>query len=68
MQDELKKIAASYGMQVEKLKEFISEEEQDNMKNDLLLQKAVNFVMENSVEVEPEEPQEESADGAQDVQ
>lgn len=68
MQDELKKIAASYGMQVEKLKEFISEEEQDNMKNDLLLQKAVNLVMENSVEVEPEEPQEESADGAQDVQ
>ena len=60
-EEELKKIAASYGMQVEKLKEFVSEDERENMKNDLLIQKAVDFVMENSVEVAPSENEEDGS-------
>ena len=57
-EEELRKIAASYGMPVEKLKEFVSEDEKENMKNDLLIQKAVDYVMENSIMVAAAETEE----------
>lgn len=65
IEEELKKIAASYGMQVEKFKEFVSEEQRENMKNDLLIQKAVDFVMENSIQIAAPEKEEGSVVDAQ---
>ena len=48
--EELAKMAESYNMEVEKLKEFMGENEKKQMKEDLAVQEAVTFLVENSVE------------------
>ena len=53
---EVKKMAESYGMDVEKMKEFLSEKEKEGMKVDIAVSRAADFVYEHGVAVEkPEE-------------
>ena len=47
---ELKKMAEQYKMEVEKIKGMISEREQKQIREDLAVQKAADFVVENSKE------------------
>ncbi|MCR5669837.1 MAG: trigger factor [Butyrivibrio sp.] len=46
-QAELEKMAGQYRMELDKLKELMSEEEQKQMKDDLAVQKAADFLVEN---------------------
>ena len=55
LEEEIKKMAEMYQMEVDKLKEYLGEEEQKNMKKDMSVQKAVEFLAENAVEVEKKE-------------
>ena len=48
--EELAKMAESYKMEVEKLKEFMGENEKKQMKEDLAVQEAVTFLGEKAVE------------------
>lgn len=48
--EELAKMAEAYKMEVEKLKEFMGENEKEQMKMDLAVQEAVTFLVENAVE------------------
>lgn len=45
---ELEKMASMYQMEVEKLKELISDTEKDSMKLDIAVQKAVDFIVEQA--------------------
>lgn len=47
---ELAKMAESYKMEVDKLKEFMGENEKKQMKEDMAVQEAVTFLVENAVE------------------
>lgn len=44
---EIEKMAAQYGMEADKLKEYIGDNEKDSMKRDLAVTKAVDLIMEN---------------------
>jgi trigger factor len=44
---EITKMAESYGMEADQLKGYIGQEEKDNMKKDLAMQKALDLVMDN---------------------
>ena len=44
---EIEKMAASYGMEADKLKEYMGEGEKESMKKDLAINKAVELVMSN---------------------
>ena len=44
---EIEKMAASYGMEADKLKEYMGDAEKDSMKKDLAINKAVELVMAN---------------------
>ena len=44
---EVEKMAAMYGMEADKLKEYMGENEKNSMKRDLAVTKAVEFVMSN---------------------
>lgn len=48
--EELAKMAESYQMEVEKLKEYMGEYEKQQMKEDMAVQEAVTFLVENAVE------------------
>lgn len=48
--EELAKMAEVYKMEVEKLKEFMGENEKEQMKMDLAVQEAVTFLADNAVE------------------
>jgi len=48
--EELVKMAESYKMEVDKLKEFMGENEKNQMKEDMAVQEAVTFLLENAVE------------------
>ena len=50
LDEELAKMAESYGMEVDKLKEFMGEAEKKQMKDDMAVQEAVTFLAENAVE------------------
>ena len=50
LEEELAKMAESYGMEVDKLKEFMGEAEKKQMKDDMAVQEAVTFLAENAVE------------------
>lgn len=50
LDEELAKMAESYKMEVEKLKEFMGENEKKQMKEDMAVQEAVTFLVENAVE------------------
>lgn len=44
---EVEKMAAAYGMEAEKLKEYMGDSEKESMKRDLAVTKAVDLIMEN---------------------
>ena len=48
---EIENMASSYRMEVDKVKEMLNEEYTEGMKLDIAVQKAVDFVVEASVEV-----------------
>ena len=48
--EELTKMAEAYKMEVEKLKEFMGENEKEQIKSDIAVQEALKFVMDNTVE------------------
>ena len=50
LDEELAKMAEAYKMEVEKLKEFMGENEKAQMKMDLAVQEAVTFLADNAVE------------------
>ena len=50
LDEELKKMAESYQMEVDKLKEFMGENEKKQMKEDIAVQDAVTFITEAAVE------------------
>ncbi len=50
LDEEIKKMAEMYGMEAEKVKELLGEAEKEQMKKDLALQAAVDFLVENAVE------------------
>ena len=50
LDEEIAKMAEAYKMEVEKLKEFMGENEKKQMKEDLAVQEAVTFLVENAVE------------------
>lgn len=47
---QLDKMAAAYGMDAAKLKEFIGETEKESVKRDVAIEKAVDFILENAKE------------------
>ena len=51
LEEELKKMAEMYQMEVDKLKEFMGENEKNQMKNDIAVQDAVTFIAEAAEEV-----------------
>ena len=50
LDEELAKMAESYKMEVDKLKEFMDENEKKQMKEDMAVQEAISFLIENAVE------------------
>lgn len=50
LEEELQKMADAYQMEVEKLKEFMGENEKDQMKEDIAVQEAVTFIADAAVE------------------
>ena len=44
---EVEKMAAQYGMEADKLKEYLGDAEKESMKRDLAITKAVDLIMEN---------------------
>lgn len=44
---EIEKMAAAYGMEADKLKEYMGDSEKASMKRDLAVTKAVDLIMEN---------------------
>ena len=50
LDEELAKMAASYNMEADKLKEFMGESEKRQMKEDMAVQEAVTFLVDNAVE------------------
>ena len=50
LDEELAKMAESYKMEVDKLKEFMDENEKKQMKEDMAVQEAITFLIENDVE------------------
>lgn len=48
--EEIKKMAESYNMEAEKLMEYMSEDERQQMKEDMAVQDAVTFLTDNAVE------------------
>lgn len=47
VEEELTKMAGMYGMEVEKLKEYMGDAQTESMKKDMAIQKAVELIMEN---------------------
>lgn len=47
---QLDKMAAAYGMEADKLKEFMGETEKESVKRDVAIEKAVDFILENAKE------------------
>lgn len=50
LDEELKKMADTYNMEVEKLKEFMGDNEKKQMKEDMAVQEAITFLVENAAE------------------
>lgn len=55
---ELQKMAEMYKMELDKLKEYMGEEEKESMKKDLAVQKAMDLLVENAIEVETKKEEE----------
>lgn len=59
---EIENMASMYQMEVDKIKEMIGDAEKEQISQDLAVQKAVDFVVKNAVEVEPEEEEKEETE------
>ena len=55
IEDEIENIASMYGMEVDKLKDAMGDDEREQVAEDMAVQKAVEFLAENAVEVETAE-------------
>ena len=44
---EIEKMAKAYGMEADKLKEYVGDDEKESMKRDIAIEKAVQFIMDN---------------------
>ena len=55
VEEELKKMADSYKMELDKVKDLVDESQRENMKKDLAIQKAVDLIYDNVREVEKKE-------------
>ena len=65
VEEELKKMAEMYGMELEKLKEYMGDAEKESMKKDMAIQKAVDLIMENIKErAKPKSKKEKEAEAA----
>ena len=62
---EVQKMAESYGMDVEKMKEFLSDKEKEGMKLDLAVSRAADFVYEHGVAVEKPAEEEKAEEAAE---
>lgn len=51
LEKELKEMADSYQMELEKLKELIGDKEKEQIKEDIAVQKAVDFITENATDI-----------------
>lgn len=49
LDEEVAKMAEAYGMEVDKLKEYMGDREKEQMKLDMAVQEAITFVVENAV-------------------
>lgn len=58
IEKEIENMASMYQMEVEKVKEMIGDEMKDQFAKDVAVQKAVDFLVKNAVEVEAEEESE----------
>ena len=47
---EIEKMAEMYGIEADKAKEDVTEEERDSIKKDIAVQKAVDLIMEHAIE------------------
>ncbi len=66
LEGEFAKMAEQYNMEVEKIKEIFGDSQRDAMKKDMAVQKAVELIIDNAVEVErTEETAEEAAEDAE---
>lgn len=59
IEKEIENMASMYQMEVDKVKEMIGDNEKDQIAQDVAVQKAVDFVVKNAVEIEPAEEKEE---------
>lgn len=50
LDEEIAKMAEAYQMEADKLKEFMGDKEKEQMKQDMAVQEAITFVVENAVE------------------
>lgn len=67
LEESIRKMAESYQMEYDQLAKVISDEERENMKQDVLLKKAADFLYENGTETDkPEESDEAAAQDAED--
>ena len=55
IEDEIQNIASMYGMEIDKLKEAMGDDERQQVAEDMAVQKAVEFIAENASEVETAE-------------
>lgn len=61
---EIAKMAAAYGMEADKLKEYMGEKEKESIQRDLAINKAVDLIMENVKErAKPKTKKEKEAEG-----
>ena len=65
---EIVKMAEMYGMEADKLKEYMGDSEKDSMKKDLAIQKAVDLVMENVKERAKAKSKKEKDEAAEDAE
>ncbi len=67
MDEEIKKMAESYNMEPDQLKEMLGDYEIEQMKQDIAVQDAITFLVDHAVEVEPSEKPEEASGEAEET-
>ena len=65
VEEELKKMAEAYQMEVDKMKEMVGDREMESIKRDVRNKKAVKLLVENSVEVEPAKTEDKAEESAE---
>lgn len=65
LEEELKKVAEAYKMDIEKVRSMMGDAEKDQMKADIAIDKAIKFVVDNAVETEKKAEDTDKADEAE---